>query len=713
MSASRFWPRRLSAQIGYILRPWRLLRSYKREDLRFDLTAGATVTAVLLPQAIALALLAGLPPQMGVFGAIMGAAVGALWGSSWHLHSGPTNTHSLLTAAVLTPLFVAGSPEYMAAAGLLAVMIGVFRLIGGLARLGLLANFISDAVIVGFTAGAGALIVIGQLPNLLKIQNVGGANALASLQGILIHAEEIHLLSAALGVAVILLLLGLQRWAKKAPAPLLAMILSGGIVALAGLDAQGVQVVGAIPAALPTLASLPFFDLALIGNLSGGALAIGAIGLVEAVSIARALSAQSGQRLDSNQEFVGQGVANIAAGLFSGFPGSASFNRSAMNYAAGARTPLAAVFSGLILLGVILILGPLVAYVPFAALAGILVVIAFRMVDYGEMARILRSTRGDATIMVATLLATLFLPLQFAVLTGILMALAYYILKTSTPQVLLMVPDADYMHLEHRPDQPNCAQLAVMEIRGDLYFGAVNHVEEAILANAASHPAQLDLLLRLNNVQQIDISGVHMLEAVVRSYRERGGDVFLSKARPAVLALMRSSGFAAFLGEDHLLAGDGAIPYLFYHVLDPVVCIYECPLRVFAECQNLPKPTYEHPISRGPLPPLEAFNLISPRALYQDLKFKPEMLVIDVREPREFAHGHIPQAQNIPLPVFMRELPPLPHNRTIVLVCRTSRRSRRVAQLLQAAGYLHLFILEQGMVGWETAHLLEAVDSFA
>lgn len=445
MSASRFWPRRLSAQIGYILRPWRLLRSYKREDLRFDLTAGATVTAVLLPQAIALALLAGLPPQMGVFGAIMGAAVGALWGSSWHLHSGPTNTHSLLTAAVLTPLFVAGSPEYMAAAGLLAVMIGVFRLIGGLARLGLLANFISDAVIVGFTAGAGALIVIGQLPNLLKIQNVGGANALASLQGILIHAEEIHLLSAALGVAVILLLLGLQRWAKKAPAPLLAMILSGGIVALAGLDAQGVQVVGAIPAALPTLASLPFFDLALIGNLSGGALAIGAIGLVEAVSIARALSAQSGQRLDSNQEFVGQGVANIAAGLFSGFPGSASFNRSAMNYAAGARTPLAAVFSGLILLGVILILGPLVAYVPFAALAGILVVIAFRMVDYGEMARILRSTRGDATIMVATLLATLFLPLQFAVLTGILMALAYYILKTSTPQVLLMVPDADYI----------------------------------------------------------------------------------------------------------------------------------------------------------------------------------------------------------------------------------------------------------------------------
>jgi sulfate permease, SulP family len=201
-------------------------------------------------------------------------------------------------------------------------------------------------------------------------------------------------------------------------------------------------VLGALPRTLPPLAPLPLLDLHLIGQLSTGAFAIAALGLVEATSIARSLASKTGQRLDNNQEFVGQGLANIAAGLFSGFPCSGSFNRSALNYTAGAQTPLAGVFSGLFVLVTMLALAPLAAYMPRAALSGVLIVAAYGMIDQKEITRIGRGTRGDAAIMVVTLLATLLLSLQLAVLSGILMSFAYYILKTSAPQVRSVVPDA-------------------------------------------------------------------------------------------------------------------------------------------------------------------------------------------------------------------------------------------------------------------------------
>lgn len=699
----------LGSRAAYFTRPIAIIRSYDRSNLRPDFIAGITVGAILLPQAIAFALLAGLPPQMGLFGAIIGTIVSALWGSSNHLHGGPTNTHSLLTASVLITVAPLGSPDFIVAAGLMAVMVGIFRLIAGLARLGMLANFISDAVIVGFTAGAGILIVVGQLPNLLKITITGGENALLRIHNILLHAPEAHLLSAGLGVAVIILLLLLSKWAPKLPGPLIVMILGAAAVGLMRLDLQGVRVIGAIPSGLPPIAKLPFFDLDLIGKLSGGALAIGAIGLVEAVSISRSIAAQTAQRLDSNQEFIGQGMANIAMGIFSSYPGSASFNRSAVNYSAGARTGMAAVFSGLVLLVAMLVLGPVTAFVPFTILAGILIVIAYHMVDYKEISRIWRSTRGDATIMMATFLATLLLPLQFAVLTGILMSLAYYILKTSTPSVLTVLPTEDYRHFEHRPDLPPCPQLSVIEIRGDLYFGAVNHIEEIILENRKQNPSQQFLLLRMQNIQHLDISGVHMLESVVRSYREAGGDVFLVKVRPNVKHRMETTGFHKLLREDHFLDEDAAISHIFYHVLDPVTCIYECEVRAFLECQNLPRPALHIDLPATGNLSDDQFTWLSPYELYAELHSSAPPMVIDVREPREFNRAHIPEAQNIPLPTLLSNPPDLPRNRAIVLNCRTSRRSRRAAYTLQQLGYKNIRILDDGIVGWETANLLEAV----
>ena len=691
------------------IQPVRILREYQPAYLRFDMIAGLTVAAVMLPQAMVFAFIAGMPPVTGLYTAILGSIVAALWGSSRQAQSGPTNTHSLLSLSVTMTVAATGTPEFLAAAGLLTVMVGIFRLLVGVTRLGVLANFVSDAVIVGFTAGAGVLIAINQLPHMLGVAIPRGSGFTGTLHQVLVHYADIHILSAALGVAAILIILLLARINDRIPGPLIAIVLSASLVALVDLDAHGVQVIGELPRGLPPLARLPLTDWNLIRQLSMGALAVGAIGLVQTTSITRSISSLTRQRVDSNQEFVAQGLANIASGFFSGFLVTTSFNRSALNLQSGARTQLAAAFSGLFVLIGMLLLAPYAAFIPNAALAGVLMVIAYRMVDVPEIKRLLHGGRGDALIMLTTLIATLLLPLEFAVLLGIVMSLGRYILRTSAPQVVPVVPDENYKHLIYQPDKPECPQLAVIEVRGDLYFGAVDHVEKRIMAHMRQHPEQTYLLLRMQNVQVIDISGIHMLEFLLAAYREAGGDMYLVKVRGPVYERMKNLGFVHRLGKDHFLEEDEAISHFFYHVLDPAICIYECDVRVFSECQNLPRPAEHFPIPR--IPPTElTFPVISPQALYDALRQANPPLMVDVREPREFRLSHIPQARNAPLSRLLQHLDQLPRDRAIVLVGRTTRRARRAAALLKQEGFENLILLEGGMLAWEAADLMTAVD---
>ncbi|MCX7853173.1 MAG: SulP family inorganic anion transporter, partial [Caldilineales bacterium] len=469
--------------------------------------------------------------------------------------------------------------------------------------------------------------------------------------------------------------------------------------------------IGPVRGGLPRPTSLPLFDFELGSQLFMGAVAVAAIGLVEATSIARSLAAQSGQRLDSNQEFVGQGLSNIAAGFLSGFVCSGSFNRSAALYRSGGRTPMASAFSGLIVLVLSTVLAPFMVWVPRSALAGLLILNAISIIDHRRMVRVFTASRAEAAIMVVTLVGTLVLPLHYAILGGILMSLAYYLLRTSTPQVVSVLPDDDFRHFIQRPDRRPCPQLAVLEIRGDLYFGAVNHVEESILRHRRAHPGQSFLLLRMHAVHQIDISGIYMLEHVVKTYREHGGDVFLIKVRPQVRALMEASRFDRFLGPDHFLAEDEAIAHLFYHVLDPAICIYECEVRAFKECQNLPKPMLHLTLAPTALPTVELPE-VAPETLYRELRGPTPPLVVDVREPREFRQGRVPGAVNVPLPRLLENAHAVPKDRPIVLACRTGRRSRRAAAHLLQHGYRDLRILAGGMVAWRAAALLEALDEF-
>jgi SulP family sulfate permease len=596
----------------------------------------------------------------------------------------------------------------------------VLQLALGLLRLGFLVNFVSHSVIVGFATGAGMLIALRQIDPLLGL-SLPRADVLTGLRNTVLGLPDTQWLTAVLGISTMVLITVLRRLNPRLPGALIGIGAATLAVFLLGDRAAGVAVIGELPGGAPPLARLPLFNLELLARLSTGALAVAAIGLVQTTAVSRAVAAQTRQRLDNNQEFVGQGIANIFSGLFSGYATSGSFTVTAVKYRSGARTRVASLIACLVILLALFTVGPVGAYMPVSALAGALIITAYNMIDQAEIRRIFQGARGDAIIMIVTFLGTLFLDLDFAVLNGILLSFALYLIRTSAPRVQVVLPDESFRHFAHRPEAPNCPQLGIIEIQGDLYFGAVSHIEEEILRLAARHPEQLYLLIRMHQVNQVDFSGIHMLESVVRTYRERGGDVFLVRVGPRARRLLESTESIDYIGARNILDEDDAIGHIFHHVLDPAICIYECPVRAFRECQNLPKRFDLLDLSLpgpgvGGARPANGANptpTVAPRELWRSLRLTPTAqhpALLDVREPREFRRSHIAEAQSVPLSTLLRDGLTLVNDRPIVLVCRSGRRSRRAAAVLKSLGFSDVTLIEGGMQAWESAGLLTAVE---
>ncbi len=709
--------RGVSSAAKYLHRPYTILHTYERQNFRPDLIAGVTVAVIGIPTAIAFATLAGLPPQMGLYATIVGGIFGTLWGSSNQIQVGPTNTMSLLVLSVLSTTLLPGSPEYIVAAGMLAILVGIFQFGLGIFRLGVLVNFISHSLIIGFTFGAGLLIIIRQIAPLLGLPESSGG-ILQAIKETFLDLPDIQPATAVLGLLTLIIIVGLRRINRRIPGALIAMIISSLAVFLLDLGNHGVAVIGELPRGFPPLAHLPLFNLPLIVSLLPSALAVGTIGLIQSIAVARSIANQTKQRLDSNQEFVGQGIANVASGFLSGYPGSASFSSSTVNVESGAKTPVAAVFSSMVVMAAMFSLASLTAYLPVASLSAILILAALGLTDRHEIVRILRGAPGDALILLVTLSGVLFLGIAFAVLLGVILSFALYLLRTSTPRVHEVKPDNNYKHFSFQPNKPGCPQLGIIEIYGDLYFGAAHHVEEYILDHADRHPEQRYLLIRMQNVNGCDFSGIQLLESIVQRYRNQGGDIFLLQPQFRVKQIFASTNFAErFLGNDHILDKDDAIKDIFLHTLDPTICIYECPVRAFKECENLPKRVTLPGIPDEHEVVVEKFVMITPATLWSQLhpmaaSASPETgvsipLIIDVREPREFQQGHIAEAQSVPLVSILSQKANFPTDRQIVLVCRTGHRSRRAASALQSVGRLNVVVLKGGMQAWEAAKLLE------
>ena len=692
----------------FITHPKEVVKSISRRHLGADLLAGLTVAAVAVPQAIAYASITDLPAQYGLYTAAVGAVVGALWGSSRYLSTGPVNALSLLVLPVLLGVGAPGSPQFLLSASLLAVLVGLWDM--ALARLhfGALVTLASRPVLLGFTAGAAVHIGVGQLKHLFGVQVAATPELYKTVAAVASTVGAIHQETLLVGVGALALLLVFKRLGPRFPAALLAIAAAGLALHWLGLDGQ-VKVVGQIPRALPTptwlAVDVELLDLQMVRGLIVGSMAVAALGLMEAVASAQSLARISGQRLDTNQEFFGQGLANLAVGLLSGYPCSGSFTRSALAQQSGARTPLASVISGVTIMASMLLLAPLARMIPRSAIAGVLLVVAWGMVDQAGIRRVIRTSRSDVAAMVLTFGATLMLPLDFAVLAGVVFSLAWFVVRSSLPRVFPVVPDPTFRHLVHDPELPVCPQLGVLTIRGPLFFGAVYHIEEELRHNHEVHPGQVHLVLRMHGVDLCDLSGVEMLEATVKTYRELGGDVFLVRPRSPVLEVLSHSGFLDdTLSRRNILEPEDAIEYLFEEVLDPMVCTYECVHRVFAECQALEKHLYDelyHPCPAR----FRHHDLHAAPQTFQQLIQVPDSLLIDVREPPEFSRGHLAGARLLPLRLLVEETPKLPRQRPILLVCRSGRRTSRALHLLESQGFTQLHGLRGGMLAWRAAGL--------
>lgn len=560
-----------------------------RESLRADLLAGLSGTIILVPQAVAYATIAGLPPEYGLYTAIVPVILAALFGSSWHLVSGPTAALSIVLFATLSPLAEPGSAHYIALVMTLTFLVGVLQLAMGLARLGSLVNFISHSVVIGFTAGAGILIAVSQFKNFLGLSIPSKAGFIETLQGVFQNIGDLNPYAVAVGTVTLLTGILSRRYLRKVPFMIAAMLVgslfAAALVAVLGPKAS-IATVTAIPRSLPPFSS-PDFSPETIRQLATIALAVAMLSLTEALSIARAVALKSGQRIDGNQEFVGQGLANFFGSFFSGYVSSGSFTRSGINYTAGARTPLAAVFSSVFLILTLLVFAPLVSYLPIASMAALLFMVAYSLIDTHHIKAIAKTSRSESAVLWVTLLATLFLELEFAIYVGVLLSLIFYIRRTSHPNIRsgLPAPDPDAYHFVPANGQAECPQLKIVFIDGSMYFGAVDHVQQTLQNVDAEMPARKHALILASGINFVDVAGAHMFAEEAKRRRAMGGGLYFHRLKESVVGDLDRGGQLEEIGRDNLFEMRQNVMDRLYAKLDPEIC-RACPHRVFRQCHG-------------------------------------------------------------------------------------------------------------------------------
>ncbi len=564
---------------------WPWLGQVNRHTLRQDLFAGLTGAVIALPQGVAFAMLAGLPPQYGLYTAIVPVIIAALFGSSHHLISGPTTPLSIVLFTTVSALALPESPDYISLILTLTLMVGFFQLLMGLGRLGMLVNFISHAVIVGFTAGAALLIITGQMQHALAIELPREEAFWATWFSLFERLPEANGYAVTVAAATLASALVIRRLLPRWPSLFIAMIVGTLVSQILGGEARGIELVGSLPTHLPPL-TLPEISMERVNQLASSALAIALLGLLEAVSIARSIATQSHQPLDPNREFIGQGLSNIGGAFFSSYASSGSFTRSAINYRAGAKTPLAAVFSAIMIAVILVMFAPLAAYLPIPAMAAVLLLVAWRLVEWHHIKVIIKANPVDAAVLTATFVATLFVELTFAIYVGVILSLVLHLNRISRPSIISRVPDG---HDEHRrfvtADDPGqeCPQLKILRIDGSLFFGSINYIEQALREIDHQQPEQKRVLIIGSGINFIDVAGADLLVREARRRRQMGGDLYLCSIKPGVCEILKKGEYVELIGRDHIFATKREALSAIYQALDPERC-QRCTVKAFLEC---------------------------------------------------------------------------------------------------------------------------------
>jgi SulP family sulfate permease len=546
-----------SAALAYLLKFLPFLSWAKQTTAataRQDAVAGLTGAIIVLPQGVAYALIAGLPPEYGLYAAIVPAIVAALFGSSWHLISGPTAALSIVVFTTISPLAQVGSAAYISLVLTLTLMAGLFQLMLSLARMGSLVNFVSHSVVVGFTSGAAVVIATSQIKNALGLELQSSGNFILNWMAVADNILATHLPSLVIAALTLSTLIIIKRWRKKWPNMLIAMVVGSlatqGLQLTTWLDASQIPLVGQIPSQLPPL-SAPLMTWDLLRQLAPGAMALGLLGLVEAVSIARSVATRSGQRIHGNQEFIGQALSNILGSFSSSYATSGSFTRTGVNYEAGATSPLAALFAAIFLALIVLLFAPLAAYITLPSMAAILLIVAWSLIDWHHIKLIYRAGKNEAMVFNITFAATLLLPMEFAIYLGVLLSLVLYLRRTSKPNITALASSSGAKKLvgAERSGLPECEAIKIIRIDGALFFGAVDYVQTALMAIPQKH-----VLIVASGINFIDLAGTELLANEARRLAAIGGGLYLCNLNGRVIKPIIRNGQLNTIGKRHIFA---------------------------------------------------------------------------------------------------------------------------------------------------------------
>lgn len=578
MLVNEFWPK------VFPFLTWK--HRVTRQTLGADLLAGFTNAIIVLPQGVAFAMIAGLPPVYGLYTAMISPIIAGLWGSSMYMISGPMTPISLLIFDAIRPLAEPGTADFITLTMTVTLVAGLMQILFSVIKLGGLVNFVSSVVLEGFTAGVGILILVSQLKHVTGIAVPAGAAIPGTLQIILANLNAVNLWAIALGSLAFLTAMAFKRFLPKWPNLLLAMLITGLLSYWLDGQSHDLKVVGELPSQLPPW-HLPLFDWSVWNRLAPSALAIAMVGLIQSVAIGKTLAMRAGDKFNSTQEFFGQGLSNMVGSFFSNFAGSGSFTRSNLNYESGAKTPMSAIFSGVFLMGIVLFIAPLTAHLPIAAMGGIIIYVALQLIKLKSIRLLYRANRAQFMVFGITFLATLFFALEYAVIFGVMASLFFYLQRTSQPFVVEMIPDPDTMNrfINHirKPALASCPQLSMIRVDGSLFFGSIEHINDEIdhLTGAKKF-----ILIIADGVNFIDVAGSEWLVNKVKAQRALGGQIFFSGLKRNAQETFARGGFKSQIGDDYFFDNKKeAIEYIFQR-LDAPTC-QACDKRIFWECNML------------------------------------------------------------------------------------------------------------------------------
>jgi SulP family sulfate permease len=560
------------------------------DSLKADAFAGFTNAAIVLPQGVAFATIAGLPPEYGLYTAMITPVVAALFGSSMVMVSGPTTAISAIVLTTLQGHAEPGTAQFVQLVLLLTIMVGVFQFAAGLARLGGLVSFVSHSVMTGFTAAAALLIGVSQLSGAMGLTVERGGNVFERVVQVYQAIGGINWIAFAIAATTLVTAILFHIFAKRLPGFLIALAAGGLLGWLLDAQASGVSMIGALPSAFPAF-DPPSFSFRQLGELTQGAAAIALVGLLEAVSIGRSFAIRRHERFNSSQEMIGQGMSNMVGGFFQAYAGSGSFTRSGVNDEVGARTPLSAIFSSLFLALILLLVAPLVAYIPTPAMAGLILYVAYRLINFREFYHVFESSRSETFVLLATFIAGLAIELDFAIYVGVIASLSMFLNKSSHPALRVSTPtvsrsgrrkfrNADMHNL------PECPQILSVRLDGPLYFGSVEHVEREFRKIERLRHDQKHVVLYLKGVGDVDLSGADLLIEEIREIRKRGGSFEIVALYPPLLRRLRRFHVIDEIGEDNLHISKGDAIAAAIKRVDPEIC-RTCRARVFLECSGL------------------------------------------------------------------------------------------------------------------------------